>query len=188
MVAKGVWHKINCHECGKEMDVPDYLFRVGKGKYCSRSCGNKATSRTHGHTTKSGQSQTYNSWAQMRARCNNPKNPKYYLYGERGISVCERWSKFSAFLEDMGERPKGHTLDRIDGSKDYEPSNCRWATPRQQSANIRTNKVIKYKGRDYIVPELARKLDVDVGTLRYRIRNWPEEHWARPASGKPLEA
>jgi hypothetical protein len=66
------------------------------------------------------------SWVLMNSRCNNPKNPKYPRYGGRGIKVCERWFRFASFLDDMGERPPGCTIDREDNDKGYEPGNCRW--------------------------------------------------------------
>lgn len=79
---------------------------------------------------------TYRAWAAMKNRCQNPRNVKFPRYGGRGIRVCLRWSmSFSTFLSDMGKKPTGKSIDRIDNDGNYEPGNCRWATPKQQSAN-----------------------------------------------------
>jgi hypothetical protein len=84
---------------------------------------------------------TYNSWRTMIARCYSPADAGYANYGARGIRVCDRWrSSFEAFVADMGERPAGRSLDRIDNDGDYEPSNCRWATRGEQTANRRCAK------------------------------------------------
>lgn len=73
----------------------------------------------------------------MKSRCDDPRNASYRRYGAKGIRVCDRWYDFMAFVADMGMRPEGKTLDRIDGDKGYEPGNCRWATRAEQNANRR---------------------------------------------------
>lgn len=80
---------------------------------------------------------TYASWASMIQRCKNPNRPNYAWYGGRGVRICAAWEKFENFLRDMGERPAGRTLDRLDPDGHYEPANCRWATKLEQSRNRR---------------------------------------------------
>ena len=99
----------------------------------------------HGHSVNYTTSRTYTTWANMLRRCINPKATGYDSYGGRGIKVCERWLKFENFLEDMGERPEGLTLDRKDNDGNYEPGNCRWATAHEQSVNSSRTKLTDEK-------------------------------------------
>ena len=96
----------------------------------------------HGHNpSKTGKpSPTYQSWYAMKQRCQNPNCPAYKDYGGRGIKICERWMDFANFLQDMGEKPEGLTLDRINNNGNYELGNCRWATRKQQRQNQRDRK------------------------------------------------
>jgi hypothetical protein len=98
----------------------------------SKRFGNK-NSQTHGLTN----SPEWRSWSAMRSRCLNPNYARYDLYGGRGISICERWNAFENFLEDMGPRPQGTSLDRINNNVNYEPDNCRWADALTQRHNQR---------------------------------------------------
>ena len=95
----------------------------------------------------------YRSWTNMKGRCQNPKHDSYYKYGERGITVCERWDDFDNFLDDIGERPPGMQVDRIDVDGNYEPKNSRWATEWQQDINRRA---VRDSDLAY-TPELFRK-------------------------------
>jgi hypothetical protein len=113
---------------------------------------------------------TFKSWQKMRARCNNPNQHGYARYGGRGITCCERWAVFDNFLADMGERPEGRELDRINNDGNYEAENCRWATRRQQTLNTSKNRRITYQGESLTLAEWARKRGLSVNTLASRLR------------------
>lgn len=107
----------------------------------------------------------YNVWASMRSRCRNPNNRQWNDYGGRGIETCSRWEDFHAFVEDMGERPSGHTLDRIDNNGNYSPENCRWASRKTQQRNQRRAVYVKIEGKKYRAIELAELAGVKTDTI-----------------------
>jgi len=120
----------------------------------------------------------YKSWSNMLSRCNNPKSTGYEYYGGRGIKVCEEWGSLKKFVEDMGERPEGYSIDRIDVDGDYERGNCRWASWRTQSTNRTNNHYISHKGICKTVSEWADDIGIPQNTLLYRIRRgWSKEEY-----------
>lgn len=120
---------------------------------------------------------TYRVWTDMKRRCVNPKHKAYPRYGARGISVCERWlNDFAAFVADMGEKPEGMTLDRIDNAGPYSPENCRWATWREQNNNRRSTRKLEWDGRTQSLRQWSRELGINHVTLRRRLEHgWTVE-------------
>lgn len=124
--------------CGKEKVIFTTVLTRNGGPLCPcKSAAKQAAAKTtHGMT----ETPTWNSWHSMRLRCENPNAPDYPDYGGRGITICERWASFENFLEDMGVRPEGKTLDRIENMGNYERDNCKWSTPKEQANNRRPRK------------------------------------------------
>ena len=138
------WYWIARCQCGTVRSIDGYKLRSG----ASRSCGCGFRPGQSGPDPAPGSNvREYRSWHAMRDRCDNPSRPGYSYYGGRGITYCDRWASFTAFLEDMGARPEGATLDRIDGEGNYEPGNCRWADLSTQNQNRRSPKRSRPQGR-----------------------------------------
>lgn len=139
-----------------------------------RSCGCKTiivSTKTHGLT----HTKEWNAWRMLRQRCNKPESKFYINYGGRGIKVCDRWMKsFENFYKDMGLAPsKTHSIDRINVNGNYEPDNCRWATPKQQANNKRMNLVIEFNGEKKTLQQWSEYYNIGPRTIKYRLSsNW----------------
>lgn len=121
----------------------------------------------------------------MLQRCQNPNSCKFPTYGGIGIKVCDEWQSFDNFFKDMGLRPEGMTLDRIDSQKGYGPGNCRWATISQQQNNQKRTIRVVYFGKEYTLSELCLALEVSKNTLLYRIKTgWDQSEWGRKTSSR----
>jgi hypothetical protein len=120
---------------------------------------------------------TYRSWYSMRRRCYSPNTNGYARYGGAGIAVCDRWREsFESFLADVGARPEGTTLDRINNDLGYEPGNVRWATLKEQGRNKRANRVVEWRGERRCLAEWAEITGIDFATLHTRMRTgWDVE-------------
>lgn len=156
--------------CGKEVIVREPNSQT-------KSCGclrikryhEALKSRNHGWSG----TPTYRSWVSARQRCRNPKNERYSSYGGRGITFTDDWDDFKNFLRDMGERPKGKSLDRVDNNEGYSKENCRWATESEQKRNMRNNNYIAYNGENILLRDLGTRLGGSSSTLQTRLaRGW----------------
>lgn len=136
---------------------------------------------THGRSIND---RTYKVWIGIRNRCTRATTTTYANYGGRGITVCDRWlDSFENFLADMGERPQGMSIGRIDNDGNYEPSNCRWETNSEQARNKRTSRYVTAFGQTKVMAEWCELYRIDNDTLRYRLgRMSPEIALTRPVA------
>jgi hypothetical protein len=162
-------------ECGVEREVFESNLVTGKSISCG---GTGCVVRKHG---KSG-TRVYSIWENMISRCQNPNNFSYYLYGGRGITVCEEWKSFENFYNDMGDPPDGYSIDRIDPDLGYFPENCRWASSLEQASNktgVRrriTVEPISFNGETKTIHQWAKDIGIHGNTLTHRLRSgWPIE-------------
>lgn len=156
-------------DCGNKTKSRSDSFKKNKNASCG--CYNNELSiarlTTHGRSF----TPEYQTWRSMLARCNSPSSAAYRKYGAVGISVCDRWKKFENFFSDMGERPSlRHSIDRIDGKKNYDPGNCRWATPRQQQTNLKNNVRISHDGKHLTIGEWSDIVGLNPKTIYSRLK------------------
>lgn len=155
--------------CGQQVVVPGQRLRRGKRKACGVNGHVWAINLRGGMTAL--HPAEYSVWEKMHARCHYKKHKNYKNYGGRGIKICERWHTFKNFLADMGARPKGLTIERIDTNGDYEPTNCRWATFAEQRRNQRRSIFVEYEGERLLLMDLCAKLGLSRGIVYGRLKS-----------------
>lgn len=162
-------------DCGV---VKQYYLGALTGKR-TMSCGclnleAKKSRVIHSNAVGKKLSGAYTSWAAMKQRCLDENSIAYQFYGARGILVCDSWMSFEGFLADMGSRPPKHSIDRIDPNGNYEPSNCKWATMKEQANNTRQNRVLEHDGKCLTVSQWSDATGIEESLIRKRIDNL---HW-----------
>lgn len=166
-------------DCGTTWETRQDVLRAGR----AHSCGCKSVERMsekkkiHGHCLKAGFTPTWGSWKSMIERCYRTEHKSYPRYGGRGIGVCSRWREsYSAFLADMGPRPDGMSIERSDGNGNYEPSNCRWATLKEQAQNRSTTLKLSVGGKVLCLADAAKAVGVAPGTILRRSKKFSGSH------------
>lgn len=157
--------------CGTIKAIGGHTLR--KGETLSCGCYHDVAQRTHGKT----RTRVYSTYRAMKDRCYTPKARRYNNYGGKGIKVCAEWKEsFENFYKDMGERPPGKSLDRVDGNKDYSKSNCRWADIFEQNRNKRTNVWIDLKSCKMVLGQAC----AFVGILDGHVNQWRRKYGVHP--------
>lgn len=168
--------------CGETAKVRQQHLLNGHTESCG--CASRDSHTTHGMS----KTPAYRSWKSMMSRCYSEKDIGWKHYGGRGIGVCDRWHDFLNFASDMGQPPKGMSIDRIDPDGDYGPGNCRWADRLTQSNNRRSNVRLYFRGKEMTIAEWAREIGVSAETLKRRIdKGWPTEDALTIPVGHPTD-
>jgi hypothetical protein len=174
MCGRGKRRFVLCQcDCGKMHEVLPLELVRGATKSCGCLRRTRGGPITHGLSRRP----EHPVWCSMITRCDNPNSKNYPRYGGRGISVCQRWRAFEAFFKDMGPRPSpAHQLDRIDNDKGYEPGNCRWATPVEQSRNTCRTRFVEFRGETRCITEWSEITGLSKDAIRSRLeRGWSVE-------------
>jgi len=156
-------------DCGTEKEIVGVNLRKGNTTSCGcfqRECISKVIKENFKHGKA--RSVEYSAWNAMHKRCTRDNHPSFEHYGGRGIKVCDRWLDFECFLEDMGKRPEGLSLDRVNNNGNYEPSNCRWTTRKEQANNRSNNRKINCYDDVITIAEFSEKFKIKRGSILYR--------------------
>lgn len=160
-------------ECGASFLASEGRLLRGEAKSCgcAKLPGIGGGKKKHGHAPGGkAPSREYMTWRSMIARCTKPSDAAFYLYGGRGITVAPEWMNFERFVSDMGLKPDGYSLERIDNNVGYSKENCRWATQLEQAQNRRTSLPVLFRGEMLTAAEIARRVGLHPNTVRQRLQ------------------
>lgn len=166
-------------DCGGTTEATGANLRNGRTQSCG--CLQKerasASSLRHGEARDGAMTGVYRVWIEMWQRCTNPKSQRWHSHGARGIRVCDRWKDYETFRDDMGPRPPRHSIERRDNDGNYDPSNCYWASAKEQARNKRTTIRVTLNGVTKPLTQWCEELGIKATTVRYRLRKGlsPEE-------------
>lgn len=168
-------------DCGNTSVAYATELRSGHKKSCGcfRVENSSKINTTHGHTKGKLLSREFVAWCSMIQRCSDPNVKSYKNYGAKGIKVCDSWlNSFDNFYKDMGNKPTlKHSIDRINNSGNYEPSNCRWATAKEQMNNMSRNKIVNFKNKDMTVTEASEASGITYATLLARVKSKNKDYF-----------
>jgi hypothetical protein len=187
----GTLHWLTRCVCGTEKLVYAGNLRGGNVSSCGCLRSETSAARIAKRCLKHGlsYSREFASWQAMKTRCCNSRDKNFLRYGAKGITVCDRWKIFENFYADMGPRPEGRTLDRIDNTGNYEPSNCRWATLTEQQRNRAVTVKLTLDGQTLTLMEWSEKLSMEPYLIRSRLSNgWSVERALTEARHKPQKS
>ena len=179
MRKEAIW-ECSC-SCGRTAVVSGYLLRAGKTNSCGclRAEIRPSLTRTHGASSLTSSPElrrTWMCWKGILSRCNNPNTRIYQHYGGRGITICDRWNNFQVFLSDMGLKPHGYTIGRIDNNAGYHKENCRWETMSEQANNRRSSRLLTIQGRTQSLMSWCAEYGIDRNTVTKRLKlGWPAD-------------
>lgn len=164
---QGRW-KVQC-DCGSVRIMPICSLSKYSSCGCQRGKNISIAKVKHGCSRRKSKTAEYRIWGSMLNRCNNPKNPAYPRYGGRGITVCDRWHTFDNFLQDMGVRPQGTSLDRINNNKGYCAENCKWSTQSEQQNNKSSCRYLAIDGVTKTIRQWSKETGINPATIAHRL-------------------